>query len=287
MHSTRIFAAAAFFGFTAALPGKILERQVTATVTAEAHPLTFWPLSTLAATATALSYGSPPSPSRVPPGAHSQNSAVVDAKLKDPGSSISVSLGSSSSSTVTASSADTTTLCTTIHGSYPESTLPAFCRPSGFVNAPELATPTGTQAALPTAVVTLSANSVPDKVSCCGECANYFNCFAWRFVPSYVGTPTDRLPGGFDPWRHGNCEIAYYTGNTTQDGVTTDCAASICPNGRLLGMLNGTNNHQQDRWEDGLYYNGWNEGACGDAGNIVFQKGKDSGIGDVGALCSA
>jgi hypothetical protein len=173
-----------------------------------------------------------------------------------------------------------------VHGSYPRSTLPAFCHPSGFVNAPALASPTGAQAALPTAVVTLGANSVHDKVTCCAECANYYNCFAWRFVPSYNQTPSPRLPGGFDPWVRGNCEVAYYTGNTTEDAVTTDGAASLCPNGRLQGMLDGTSNVGRDPFSNGLYYNGWNDGACGDPGYNIFKSSSESGSPGGNALCS-
>lgn len=114
----------------------------------------------------------------------------------------------------------------------------------------------------------------------------YYNCFAWRFVPSYVGTPTDRLPGGFDPWRHGGCEIAYHTGNREGGEGGQGVMPSVCPNGLIKG--NGTeteNGNGADPWFDGLYYNGWNEGACGDLGTVLFLGGGDAGIGDESLLC--
>jgi len=255
------------------------------TVTAAAHPMTFWPLATLDPAATPITYTLPLTASKVPPGPYHSDVEAVAVNSADADSTSTVPSAYVTQATATpsinASTSDSTTVCTFIKGSYPESTLPAFCRPTMFVNAPALASPTGTQVALATAVVTMSANSVPDKVNCCAECANYYNCYAWRFVPSYEGHPSDRLPGGFDPFRHGNCEIAYYTGNTTSDGVTTEAAPSVCPNGRLQYMLNGTNNVKgQDPWIAGLYYNGWNDGACGNGGGIVFQRGRDKGYGD-------
>ncbi|KAH8162823.1 hypothetical protein CIB48_g5422 [Xylaria polymorpha] len=58
----------ALLGLAAALPGQVVKKQISiSTVTAAAHPMTFWPLGPLAATATPLSYGTPPKPSRVPP----------------------------------------------------------------------------------------------------------------------------------------------------------------------------------------------------------------------------
>jgi hypothetical protein len=244
------------------------------TVTAAAHPMTFWPLATLDPTATPIIYTLPLTASKVPPGPYHSE---VDAAAV-PSAYVTQAIAAPS---INASASDSIPVCTLIKGSYPESTLPAFCRPTLFVNAPALASPTGTQVALATAAVTMSANSVPDKVNCCAECANYYNCYAWRFVPSYEGHPSERLPGGFDPFRHGNCEIAYYTGNTTSDGVTIEDAPSVCPNGRLQYMLNGTNNIKgQDSWIAGLYYNGWNDGACGNEGKIIFQRGRDKGYSD-------
>ncbi|KAI1810211.1 hypothetical protein GGS20DRAFT_568539 [Poronia punctata] len=262
------------------------------TVTAAAHPMTFWSLTTLAPTATSLTYSSPLTAIRIPPASHQHRDEMGVAMINsDKGFCITLvsspTLRVPTASSGTISPSVTSTLCSVIKGSYPESTLPAFCRPTLFVNAPSFASLVGAQAALPTAVVTMGSNSVPDKVSCCAECANYYNCYAWRFVPSYTGQASDRLPGGFDPFRRGNCEIAYYGGNTTEHGVTIENAASVCPNGRLEHMLSGSNNvDRQDPWVTGLYYNGWNEGACGNAGNIIFTQGHDKGYGDE-ALCSA
>ncbi|KAI1748860.1 hypothetical protein F4782DRAFT_339616 [Xylaria castorea] len=264
----------AFVGLAAALPGQIVERQIPiSTVTTAAHPMTFWPLGPLAATATPISYGSPPTPSRVPP---QRNEEVI--------------LNADCTSTLSPfrSSPVSTSICTIIKGSYPTSTLPSFCRPTLFSNAPDRASPSASGAA---AVVTIGANSVPDKVSCCGECAAYYNCFAWRFIPAYVEeTPTDRLPGGFDPWRHGGCEIAYHTGDREEKGGEEDVVPSVCPNGLVTGGNDteggmGEKEKAGDPWFDGLYYNGWNEGACSSLGSVLFLGGGDVGIGDESSLC--
>ncbi|KAI1420093.1 hypothetical protein F5Y12DRAFT_163341 [Xylaria sp. FL1777] len=289
----------ALVGLATALPGQVVEQQLeTSTVTVAAHPLTFWPLAHLAPTATPLSYGEPPIPSRVPPdllntantGVNSQANANADPHYSSgvpspPPRVNQTSAAVLSPTTTTAAAAASTTICTVIQGQYPVSTLPAFCRPTLFANAPALASPTDTQVALSTAVVTMAANSVPDKVSCCAECATYYNCFAWRFVPSFVGSPSDRLPGGFDPWRHGNCEIAYHTGDEDGGRVTRKGAPRLCPNGRLRHMLNGTGNLGRDDWINGLFYNGWNEGACAGLGGVIFLPGSDPGVGDGSELC--
>ncbi|KAI1124068.1 hypothetical protein F5Y10DRAFT_269469 [Nemania abortiva] len=270
-------------GFVTALPGQPVERQLAiSTITAEAHPMTFWPLAPLAPTATPLIYGTPPTPSRVPPGPHKDAKKAPPRPECTPTSNPTTLLSPSSPGLPrSAVPPVSTTTCTKIQGGYPVSTLPAFCRPTLFANAPALASPPP-----PQATVTLGANSVPDKVSCCAECAAYYNCFAWRFVPSYVGAPSDRLPAGFDPWRHGSCEVVYHTGDG-DDGVSWDRAPALCPNGRLGTALNGTTNPGQEPWFEGLYYNGWNEGACsGDLGNVVFFPGVDLGVGDVSELCA-
>ncbi|KAI0905741.1 hypothetical protein F4823DRAFT_118102 [Ustulina deusta] len=274
----------ALIGLAMALPGQVIERQLaTSTVTAAAHPMTFWPLAHLAPTATPLSYAEPPVASRVPTGLNNEADANPD---PDCSSAVVSPLPSiNQTSAVTPSPTTSTTICTVIEGQYPVSTLPAFCHPTLFANAPALASPTGTQVALSTAVVTMSANSVPDKVSCCAECATYYNCFAWRFVPAYIGSPSDRLPGGFDPWRHGNCEIAYHTGDKDGGGVTRKGAPSVCPNGRLRHVLNGTGNPGNESWSDGLFYNGWNDGACADLGAVIFLPATDPGTGDESELC--
>ncbi|KAI0466279.1 hypothetical protein F4859DRAFT_332296 [Xylaria cf. heliscus] len=256
----------AIVGLATALPGHIVEKEIPiSTVTAAAHPMTFWPLGLLAATATPLSYASPPKPSRVPP---PWNEEIIP----DP--------DCTSTLPPARSSAVSTSVCTVIKGSYQTSTLPSFCRPTLFANAPERASPSSGSA-----VVTIGANSVPDKVSCCAECAAYYNCFAWRFIPSYLETPTDRLPGGFDPWRHGNCEIAYHTGEREGEKGEGALVPSVCPNGLIRGNETGKGG-RGDPWFNGLYYNGWNEGACGGGlGSVLFLGGGDLGIGDESLLC--
>ncbi|KAI1327094.1 hypothetical protein F5Y16DRAFT_372620 [Xylariaceae sp. FL0255] len=274
------FLMAALAAVTGAVPDPLLQHRsesYISTITIGAHPITYTPLPMLGTDQTPLTYGSPPTASKVPPG----DARVGIVRITASGTS---STTASPSSSLT-SSGSIGSVCTKVQGSYPASTLPGFCRPSNFVNAPALATPTGNQGALPTAVVTMGAESVVDKVTCCGHCAEYYNCYAWRFVPVYVGDPTVVEPGGFEPWKYGNCEIAYYTGSNSTEGVTTDCTASVCPNGRLLNQLNGTNNPQQNTWTDGLYYNGWNEGACGSTGDVIFEAGSDEGYGE--PVCDA
>ncbi|KAI1164659.1 hypothetical protein F5B18DRAFT_614850 [Nemania serpens] len=283
----------ALAGVATALPGQVVEKQlVISTVTAEAHPMTFWPMAPLAASATPLSYASPPTPIRVPTTGPRRD---ADAPRPDCAPSTSTLPSQSNPSPrsspapsppPSASPSASTTICTKIQGQYPISALPAFCRPTLFANAPALASPTP---ARPAATVTLGANSVPDKASCCAACAAYYNCFAWRFVPAFAGSPSDRLPAGFDPWRHGGCEVAYHTGNGTSGGGGGRAGGNaLCPNGRLRGVLSGTTNPGRRPWFEGLYYNGWNQGACGDLGPvIIFSGGEDPGVGDAGALCGA
>ncbi|KAI1259228.1 hypothetical protein F5Y18DRAFT_410742 [Xylariaceae sp. FL1019] len=279
----------AYFGaLVAAIPGPAVRPQnatLTSRVATGAHPLTLVPLSTLAATATPLIYGVPPSPSKLPGRPFSAKDNKVDTCTELIDASI-------TSSPVT-STVPAAAICTTITGDYPRSTVPGFCRPSMFANAPKLrpikATDANAAAAKPTPVytakVTMGANSVPDKIQCCSYCADYFNCYAWKFVPSHMDDePTDRLPGGFDPFRSGNCVIAYYVGNGTRDDNTFDNASDRCPNGRLLDVLVGSNNRVQGTWNDGMYFNGWNQGACGDAGGAVFAAGEDIGF-DWDSLC--
>ncbi|KAF2972219.1 hypothetical protein GQX73_g1314 [Xylaria multiplex] len=284
----RLAVVSAIIGLVVALPSQVVERQVkTSTVTAAAHPLTFHALARLAPTATPLSYGEPPSPSRVPTSLRNNVGTDYTSTRLSPRPMVNQTSTSVPPPTTTTTS---TTICTVIRGQYPVSTLPAFCRPTLFANAPARASPADPQIARSTAIVTMSANSVPDKVSCCGECATYYNCFAWRFVPAYVGDPSVRQPGGFDPWRHGNCEIAYYTGSRNSDedggsGAKTGIPR-VCPNGLLRDMLNGTANPGNDPWFDGLFYNGWNNGACAaDLGDVVFIAGRDPGVGDRSELC--
>ncbi|KAI1361724.1 hypothetical protein F5Y08DRAFT_313892 [Xylaria arbuscula] len=330
---------AVLVGLVTGLHGHVIDRQIkptsTVTVTADAHPLTFWALAHLAPDATPLPYGDPPTASRVPPIAPPNPTEKVNAVSSSSSSSPScseehqTSIGTIPSPITTtttptptttppsATSRTSTTKCTVFRAGNPTSTLPAFCRPTLFANAPLLSNPANPAIAQATATVTMGANSVPDKVSCCAYCAAYYNCYAWRFVPSYVGTPSEALPGGFDPWRHGGCEIAFYTGdgsisNDTSDDtreggeggevdveVTRKGAADICPNGRLKGVLDGSGNPgtgtdigmgmgievESDPWFIGLYYNGWNQGACADLGGVIYTPGRDLGVGDGSRVC--
>ncbi|KAK7753023.1 hypothetical protein SLS62_004972 [Diatrype stigma] len=252
----------------------------TSTITGYAHPLALSSLGTLAASQTPLSYASPPSAIPVP-GAPPAAAAEVHQQQQ--------ALASASSSTPAGDAP--TPVCTSIAGSSPTATLPSFCEPSLHVNAASFLQPRASDLGAALANVTIATS--PDKVGCCAECARLYNCVAWRFVPVYQGKPTPHLPGGFDPWGQGNCDIVYYTGNAEDpdSGVTTDGAADLCPNGRVGELLdvNGTSanvpgpNGETDRWSN-VYYNGWNEGSCGAPGN-VFESGAAEGRGDPDTLC--
>ena len=251
-----------------------------ATVTDYAHPLNLVALGTLAPSQTPLSYPSPPTAIPVP---------------ESPGA---VAFATQQQQELAASptaQADASTTCRSIAGSSPTATIPAFCNPSLHVNAPSLvASRSGDGAPLPTGTVQVGA--VPNKIGCCAECAGLYNCVAWRFVPVYVGDPSDRLPGGFDPWGRGACDIVYHIGEPDPDhGITVDDAADRCPNGRVGDLLEGSTNPPPEDGEGGgngtktrswmnVYYNGWNQGACGAPIN-VFEDGTDDGTGEEDTLC--
>lgn len=250
--------------------------ETVATVTGYAHPLKLTPLETLAASQTALSYATPPSAIPVP---EAPPAAAV----------LAVAAGEGEDSTPSAVQQEeeaATSVCTSITGSSPTATLPSFCEPSLHVNAPEFLTPRNESLALANVTIGTAA----DKIACCVECVRLFNCVAWRFNPVYVGEPTERLPGGFDPWGRGSCDVVYYTGGIDpENGVTEDGAADLCPNGKVGEVLEGSANvpgpdgNSTDRWTN-VYYNGWNQGSCGAPVN-VFESGTNAGKGDPDTLC--
>ncbi|CAJ2499743.1 Uu.00g025960.m01.CDS01 [Anthostomella pinea] len=285
----------ALAGYTVALPGHINDRLaeaevITSTITNYAHPLSLSALETLDATATPLSYASSPTPISVPTAGATAAEFVAPAEFMVEEASCTSSTGTEAAPKSTSTSASVS-VCISIGGDYPTTTVPAYCNPSHFSNAPALMTPTGTDdASIPTATANLTISNVHDKMECCAQCTRIFNCFAWHFVPVYTQASTDKLPGGFDPWGYGNCELKYHTGGVDDASgkVCTDGAASYCPNGRLEGMLNGTSNvagpdGETERWSN-LYYNGWNDGACS-AAKDIFVDATDPGIGDEDSLC--
>ncbi|KAI1089403.1 hypothetical protein F5B19DRAFT_495423 [Rostrohypoxylon terebratum] len=253
------------------------------TVTGYAHPLTLTALTTLGADQTPLSYASPPTAITVP-----TRSAVKAAVA----TGVPANAEASSSPSPAPTSGSATSVCTSIAGSYPTATIPNFCNPSAQVNAASLA-PARTD--LPTATVTVGG--VSNKLDCCVQCADIFNCVAWRFVPVYTQQPNAHLPGGFDPWGRGDCEAVYHTGNPTNEtsiGVVKatkdDETANLCPNGKIGEILAGgrsngtTNGTSAGSWMN-LYYNGWNEGPCAEP-VAPFKSGHDAGRGDADDLCS-
>ncbi|RYP06143.1 hypothetical protein DL765_009623 [Monosporascus sp. GIB2] len=242
-----------------------------ATVTDYAHPLKLVSLESLAPTQTPLSYASPPTAIPVP---ERPLRRLAEQEVTP----------SPSSAAPAASEAQATSTCTSIVGSSPTATIPAFCNPSLHVNAPNLLPRN-----LPTANVSIA--TTPDKIGCCVECAGIFNCVAWRFVPVFSFPPTDALPGGFEPWGRGSCELVYHTGGLDPGaGASADGAAAVCPNGKVGEVLEGSENvpgpgGETRRWSN-VFYNGWNQGSCG-APVDLFESGIDAGRGDPHALCSS
>lgn len=178
----------------------------------------------------------------------------------------------------------TSSACTTVTGSYPATTVPAFCNPALHTNALSLVNP----ANVPVATATVGA--VSNKVDCCASCAGIFNCVAWQFVPVYTGKPSEKLPGGFDPWGRGDCQVVYHTGAPDDaKNITTD-ALAVCPNGKVHEMLSGSNNppaaegaRGKEQWNN-VYFNGWNQGSCGMPLNAGVSS-ESPGMGDKASLC--
>ncbi|KAK6860629.1 hypothetical protein PG995_004265 [Apiospora arundinis] len=291
------------------------------TVSVAAHPMKLYSMEAYQASATTLTYGSPPTASPVPgsPGCFGHTgdtpcavsgqkrvvattpavqdssplSAAADAlpsfvDLALPRASVSSAcsclLSSPSSSPVKRAAAAATSPCTTVTGSYPATTVPAFCNPALHTNAPSLVNPGN----VPVATATVGA--VSNKVDCCASCAGIFNCVAWQFVPVYQGQPSEKLPGGFDPWGRGDCQVVYHTGAPDEaKNVTTTDGLAVCPNGKVHEMLSGSNNppeaqgNSTQQWNN-VYYNGWNQGSCGMPLN-AGQSGDSPGMGDKSSLC--
>ncbi|KAI0020129.1 hypothetical protein F4780DRAFT_391257 [Xylariomycetidae sp. FL0641] len=253
--------AATLASLAAALPGHMDARAeaaaATSTVTGYAHPLSFSPLQTRAATASPVTVTTAVT-------INANKGAVKVADATYPTSFPSNTVGAAAAGAV----------CTSIGGNYPTTTVPAFCQPARMTNAPSLAS---SGAAANLATKTISA--VSNKLDCCSACAGIANCVAWSFVPVFTQPPTPQLPGGFDPWGRGDCAAVYYYG----DAATTEGAASICPNGRVEGLLKGSNNENVEAW-DNIYQDGWNQGACGEPQG-AFEAGESKGFGD--NLCNA
>ncbi|KAI1078981.1 hypothetical protein F5B20DRAFT_188070 [Whalleya microplaca] len=245
------------------------------TVTGYAHPLSLTALGTRDPTQTPLTYPSPPTPITVPTRPGTPNAAQVKAQ--------------ETSALAVAALDDSSSVCTSIGGDYPTATIPNFCAPSFLVNAPSLL-----PRRLPTATATIGG--VSNKLDCCVQCADMFNCVAWSYKPVYTMTPNARLPGGFDPWGRGDCEAIYYVGGADENNVdVSDGAANLCPNGKVGDILDGSANGKAEGGSSGyggnplswtnLYYNGWNEGACGEPVD-PFSSGQDAGTGDADSRCS-
>ncbi|KAH9892184.1 hypothetical protein F4778DRAFT_328368 [Xylariomycetidae sp. FL2044] len=279
-----------FAGLTTARLGNVEVRQeATSTIKAYAHPLSLSPLSSLATAATPLSYATPPT----------RISVTSDAQETDGGLAakdyevVAPATATTTASIATSSLDDGAAKCTSIAGDYPTTTVPSFCAPSILRNAPELNSSPALEA-LPLGNFTV--DGVADKLECCARCATVYNCVAWQFVPAYAGEPSDALPGGYDPWGRGDCDILYHTGTPGAPGyegnvtVTAEGEASVCPNGVMSGLLAGSENPVNGTtWErswSNLYYNGWNEGACGMPDGDRFVGGTDLGY-DASALCEA
>ncbi|KAI4867682.1 hypothetical protein F4820DRAFT_193019 [Hypoxylon rubiginosum] len=274
-----------------ALAGPVEPRQTTeaaaavSTITGYAHPLSLTPLTTLGDQQTPLSYDSPPTAITVPtrPAAAAAQATGIQDNVAAAGPQDGDAL------------ATTASVCTSIAGDYPTATVPHFCNPSALVNAPDFLPGLDN---LPTATVTVGA--VTNKLDCCVQCANIFNCVAWRFKPVYTMTPNAHLPGGFDPWGRGDCLAVYHTGDPDREEAAGAILASapkdetpnLCPNGKVGEVLSGSNDgepanataHVTNSWTN-LYYDGWNEGPCAEP-VAPFEGGTDAGLGDAADLCS-
>ncbi|KAI8961166.1 hypothetical protein F5Y11DRAFT_241601 [Daldinia sp. FL1419] len=247
------------------------------TVTGYAHPLTLTALTSLRPDQMPLSYASPPTaipvPTRLLPPGQAAVETGIQAEVAD------VSEPEPAAQTDAPSA---TSVCTSIGGSYPTATIPNFCNPSAQVNAPSLIT---SRTDIPTA--TVSVGAVSNKLDCCVQCAGIFNCVAWSFVPVYTQAPNAHLPGGFDPWGRGDCEVVYHTGNPDDEAGTAhdNSAANLCPNGKVGELLAISGSATTNGSWTNLYHNGWNEGPCAEP-VAPFDSGKDAGRGDAANLCS-
>lgn len=117
-------------------------------------------------------------------------------------------------------------------------------------------------------------------MDCCASCGDIFNCVAWSFTPSTSTVPSFTLPGGFDPWLPGTCDVVYNYGDY---GPGYYGAWAICPNGQVGEVLNGSNNADpefmdsaNDGYEATIYYNGWNEGPCAQANGNENESSEDA-----------
>ncbi|KAI1761174.1 hypothetical protein GGR53DRAFT_42122 [Hypoxylon sp. FL1150] len=277
---------AALASLDTTLAGPVEPRQTNetatsvSTITGYAHPLSLTPLTTLGANQTPLTYDSPPTAITVPTRPAAAAAEATGVQVKE----VATQKGDALATTVS--------VCTSIGGSYATATIPNFCNPSALANAPDFL---AARDNLPTATVTFGA--VSNKLDCCVQCANIFNCVAWRFEPVYVGTPNAHLPGGFDPWGRGNCLAVYHIGDPDQEeaaGVLLATApksetANLCPNGKVGEILSGSDNGDNTT-EDAtgswlnLYYDGWNEGPCAEP-VAPFGSGSEDGKGDKESLC--
>ncbi|KAK8020083.1 hypothetical protein PG990_005221 [Apiospora arundinis] len=178
----------------------------------------------------------------------------------------------------------TTSTCTAISATWPQTTIPAFCQPSFHANRASLLPLPGV-----TSTATATLGVVSDKLDCCVSCAGIYNCIAWSYVPYPSPTPAAPVvtttPGSnkINPWISGMCVAVYNYGVAPGPN---DNAAAVCPNGVVGEALGGGSNNpsaSELRW-DNLYYNGWNEGPCGRPYNL-FQSGQDAGRGDYDTQC--
>ncbi|KAI1856712.1 uncharacterized protein JN550_013679 [Neoarthrinium moseri] len=266
----------------------------TVTVSAAAHPLVLYSLQPWAAGETALSYDATPTASTVTgnPGCYglatgsSCTLAVRRAfRTQSPVPVLDARQAGTTASPTTATDGASTKTCTRITGASPTTTIPSFCQPSAHVNAPAFANGTAAGSLPPLATQTVAA--VANKLDCCAECAGVLNCVAWSFVPAYIQEPTPQLPGGFDPWGRGKCEVVYHVGvpgaggDATADPAQDPAAAAVCPNGRVANLLD-----VEKSAGPGVYYGGWNQGPCGSAA-LEWTDGTDPGKGDEASLCGS
>ncbi|CAN8101543.1 unnamed protein product [Discula destructiva] len=283
---------------------------VTATATGTGHPAWFYNLQPAFSGESPITYASPPSPSTVPggggnygcqelfgiascwPNAEKERrrpnptatQGTQDRRIRADTTASSLSCptlplptfisttyppasitSACSCLLITAPVYTTTSICTSIVTNLPDSTIPAFCAPTQLRNAPTILS------SLPLTTATASLGTVGNKMDCCASCGDIFNCVAWSFAPSATAPA---FPGGFDPWLPGGCVVVYNYGS----GEPGEFA--ICPNGQVGEVLSGSNNADPENpdyyYEDSIYYNGWNEGPCGEANGEENESSVDN-----------
>ncbi|KAK8103597.1 uncharacterized protein PG998_010630 [Apiospora kogelbergensis] len=284
-------------------PPTAMAPAAAGTVSVAAHPMKLYSMEAWQTNATPLTYGSPPTASPVPgsPGCFGHtgdtpcavSGAVSGQKpsLPTPSSMLHNVLAEQDPSSAAAP------LPSFVDSTNPPASVSSACscllsssssvKPAAAAATPPCTTVTGSY---PRHHATATISAVSNKMDCCTSCAGIFNCVAWQFMPVWTGKPSEKLPGGFDPWGRGDCQVVYHTGQPDDaKNITTSDALAVCPNGKVHEMLSGSNNppaaqdNSTQQWNN-VYFNGWNQGSCGMPLN-AGESGDSPGMGDKSSLC--